>query len=107
MSSRKTKARKPASEDAGSGYKGEHLEGSRKSKIHEAYDKHNAETAWTLGRKLKLKEGTLRTWFGAWKRTDDKSKKGKAKPARKSKNVIAPAAVGDAVPVGNEAATTA
>ena len=33
-----------------------------------------AEAAWVLGLKLKLKEGTLRSWFAAWKRLQSNSK---------------------------------
>ena len=36
--------------------------------MHELFDKEGAEAAWVLGLKLKLKEGTLRSWFAAWKR---------------------------------------
>jgi hypothetical protein len=32
------------------------------------------EAAWVLGLKLKLKTGTLRSWFGAWKRVQSNSK---------------------------------
>jgi hypothetical protein len=56
-----------------------HKLGSRKSKVHEAFDKKGSEVAWTLGQRLKLKEGTLRSWFGAWARDT-----GKATPAKKS-----------------------
>ena len=47
---------------------GTHNEGSRKGKVHELFDKEGPEAAWVLGLKLKLKEGTLRSWFAAWKR---------------------------------------
>jgi hypothetical protein len=53
---------------------GSHKEGSRKSKVHQLFDKEGAESAWVLGLKLKLKEGTLRSWFAAWKRLQSKSK---------------------------------
>jgi hypothetical protein len=59
------------------GYR-DHLAGSRKGKVHELHDKQGAEAAWVLGKKLGLKEGTLRSWFAAWKRAD-------AKPAPKAK----------------------
>ena len=53
---------------------GTHNEGSRKGKVHELFDKEGAEAAWVLGLKLKLKEGTLRSWFAAWKRLQGNSK---------------------------------
>jgi hypothetical protein len=59
-----------------------HKEGSRKGKVHELYDKQGREAAWTLGLKLKLKQGTLRSWFGAWGKADGKAKP-KAKTAKK------------------------
>ena len=54
--------------------------------MHEAFDKKGADAALALGLKLKLKEGTLRSWFAAWKRADAKaapkaSKEPKAKKA--------------------------
>ena len=52
---------------------GSHKEGSRKGKVHRLFDKEGAEAAWVLGHKLKLKEGTLRSWFAAWKRLQSKS----------------------------------
>jgi hypothetical protein len=68
----KPKATKPATkplEIAGS-----HKEGSRKGKVHQLFDEQGAEAAWVLGIKLKLKEGTLRSWFAAWKRLQSNSK---------------------------------
>ena len=53
---------------------GTHNEGSRKGKVHELFDKEGPEAAWVLGLKLKLKEGTLRSWFAAWKRLQGNSK---------------------------------
>lgn len=47
---------------------GQHIEGSRKGKVHALFDKQGAEAAWTLGLKLKLKQSTLRSWFGTWHR---------------------------------------
>jgi hypothetical protein len=81
----KTKKTKPAEPEQG-GYKGMHVEGSRKGKVHELFDRQGAEAAWTLGTtKLKLKPGTLRSWFGQWGRADAQAAKPKAKPAPKSK----------------------
>jgi hypothetical protein len=53
---------------------GGHKEGSRKSKVHQLFDKDGAEAAWGLGLKLQLKQTTLRSWFAAWKRLQSKSK---------------------------------
>ena len=71
---KQTAAKKPA---PAKGYR-DHLAGSRKGKVHELHDKQGTEAAWVLGKKLGLKEGTLRSWFAAWKRAD-------AKPAPKAK----------------------
>ena len=74
---------------------GVHQEGSRKGKVHQLFDEQGAEAAWVLGLKLKLKEGTLRSWFAAWKRLQSKSK-GEVKinssgsPAIKPDGVIVP-----------------
>ena len=55
-------------------YKGQQ-EGSRKAKVHELFDKQGDTAAWTLGLKLKLKENTLRSWFGEWRREGTKRKR--------------------------------
>lgn len=55
------------------GYGG-HKEGSRKGTIHELFDKEGQDVAWTRGLKVELKQGTLRSWFAAWKRVQSKSK---------------------------------
>jgi hypothetical protein len=74
---------KPGEQEQGSGYKGEHIEGSRKGRVHALYDAEGPEAAWTHGLKLKLKEGTLRTWFGQWGRAKPKAKPpAKAKPSK-------------------------
>jgi len=58
-----------------------HQPGSRKAKVHALFDDQGADAASTLGLKLKLKEGTLRSWFMVWRR---KTKAAKApKPATK------------------------
>jgi hypothetical protein len=65
---------------------GSHLEGSRKGKVHELFDKQGAEAAWTLGLKLGLKQGTLRSWFGQWRRESEKATpapRSQKKPAEK------------------------
>jgi hypothetical protein len=53
---------------------GTHNEGSRKGKVHELFDKEGPDAAWVLGLRLKLKEGTLRSWLAAWKRLQGNSK---------------------------------
>jgi hypothetical protein len=55
-----------------------HRQGSRKSKVRELHDKQGPDAAWVLGKKLGLKEGTLRTWFGHWRHATGKS----AKPSK-------------------------
>lgn len=67
------------------GYK-QHLPGRRKGKVHQLFDKEGAEAAWTLGRRLKLKEGTLRSWFAQWRRTPANQK---SKPKGKKVSVAA------------------
>jgi hypothetical protein len=69
------------------GYKA-HVEGSRKGKVHELFDKQGDQAAWVLGQKLGLKQGTLRSWFGQWRREAEaanskaKGKGEKSKTAR-------------------------
>ena len=53
---------------------GSHKEGSRKGKVHRLFDEQGAEAAWVLGLKLKLREGTLRSWFAVWKRVPSNNK---------------------------------
>ena len=42
-------------------------EGSRKQKVHELFESEGEAPAFTLGRRLKLKDSTLRTWFSRWR----------------------------------------
>jgi hypothetical protein len=63
------------------GYK-DHIVGSRKGKVHELYDADGADAAFTLGRKLGLRESTLRTWMATWRRADAKSKARTKKTAK-------------------------
>jgi hypothetical protein len=67
----KPRSTKPATKPLNAGG---HKEGSRKGKVHELFDKEGPEAASVLGLKLKLKEGTLRSWFAAWKRLQGNSK---------------------------------
>jgi hypothetical protein len=74
---------------------GGHQEGSRKGKVHQLFDTQGVEAAWVLGLKLKLKEGTLRSWFAAWKRLQSNSKEevktnSAAPPAIKPDDLAAP-----------------
>jgi hypothetical protein len=48
--------------------------GLRKRKVRELFEKQGPEAAWTLGLKLRLKQGTLRAWFGQWKRNTDQTR---------------------------------
>jgi hypothetical protein len=73
---------------------GTHKEGSRKGKVHELFDKEGPEAAWVLGLKLKLKEGTLRSWFAAWKRLQ-----GNSKAEVDTNSTITPAATPEAIAV--------
>lgn len=71
---------------------GYHKQGSRKSKVHELFKKEGSESAWVLGLKLKLKEGTLRSWFAAWKRDESK-----AKEPTKANMVVTPATTSETI----------
>jgi hypothetical protein len=64
---------KSAATTAEPGYAG-HTMGSRKGTVHELFDKEGEEVAWTRGLKIGLKQGTLRSWFAAWKRLQNNSK---------------------------------
>jgi hypothetical protein len=41
--------------------------GRRKAKVQELFESQGADAAWVLGRRLKLKESTLRNWFAGWR----------------------------------------
>jgi len=51
------------------GYKGHNID-SRKGIIHEIFDTKGPEIAKAAGLELKLKEGTLNSWFSAWRKKD-------------------------------------
>jgi hypothetical protein len=55
--------------------------GYRKHKVRELFNTQGLEAAWVLGRKLGLKDSSLRVWFNQWKREVKASNK--AKPATK------------------------
>jgi hypothetical protein len=42
--------------------------GYRKHKVRELFDTQGVEAAWVLGRKLGLKESSLRVWFNTWRK---------------------------------------
>ena len=77
---------------------GVHKEGSRKGKVHQLFDEQGAEAAWVLGLKLKLKQSTLRSWFAAWKRLQNR------KEELKTNSGTPPAIKPDGIAVPNEAA---
>jgi len=65
------------------GYK-VHQAGSRKGRVHHAFDEQDADVAFALGQQLGLKPSTLRTWFNHWRRTEKPSQpKQAAKPKGK------------------------
>jgi hypothetical protein len=77
------------------GYK-DHVVGSRKGRMHEAYDKQGGDAAQTLGVKLGLKASTLRTWMATWRRANAKGEvcfeeNGKGRLKRKPISNFAPA----------------
>ena len=79
----KGKAKAAPGKAPAKGYK-DHIEGSRKGKVHELYDSQGSDGAWTLGLKLGLKQGTLRSWFAQWHRASGATKPAaKASPAKK------------------------
>jgi hypothetical protein len=47
---------------------------SRKARVRELYFEQGAEEAFTLGKRLKLKESTLHSWIGYWRREAAKAK---------------------------------
>lgn len=49
--------------------------------MHQLFDAQGADAAWTPGRKLKLKESSLRSWFGEWRRA---KKPASRKPAARA-----------------------
>ena len=44
-----------------------HREGSRKSKVHALFDSEGDAAAIILGRRLKLKDSSIRTWISRWR----------------------------------------
>jgi len=45
-----------------------HRDNSRKSRVHVAFDKNGAEKAFAYGKKLGLRETTLRSWFSQFRK---------------------------------------
>jgi hypothetical protein len=70
-----------------------HVAGSRKQKVHALFDSHGADQAWTLGKKLQLKETTLRSWFWQFKKLNAEDRENAATEiadkARRRKTVTA------------------
>jgi hypothetical protein len=64
---------------------------SRKARVRALYLEQGAEEAFTFGRKLKLKESTLHSWIGFWRREAAKAKAAKvhARTAKRKANVQA------------------
>jgi hypothetical protein len=58
---------------------------SRKARVRELYFDKGAEEAFTFGRRLKLKESTLHSWFGTWRREDAKAKVAKVRARTEKK----------------------
>jgi transposase-like protein len=61
---------------------GRHIEGSRKQKVHALYDARGPEAAFTLARKLGLKDNSARSWFSQLRRLDGDKKKVAAPKAK-------------------------
>ena len=60
-----------------------HKHGSRKSKVHEVWETEDEATAFVLGRKLQLKDDTLRSWFAGWRTKPASHKVAKPKVTEK------------------------
>ena len=69
-------------------------EGSRKQKVRQLFDFQGDAAAFTLGRKLKLADSSLRTWFSKWRKADVeaalvRNAKAKAKKKKVTQTVAA------------------
>ena len=60
---------------------------SRKARVKELFNEQGAEEAFTLGKRLKLKESTLHSWIGTWRREAAKAKATKARARTEKKRV--------------------
>ncbi len=60
---------------------------SRKQRVHELYNQAGAEQAFTFGRRLHLKDTTLHSWIGSWRReaANSKAEKVRARTEKKRK----------------------
>lgn len=47
---------------------------SRKQRVRALFEAEGIKPAWTLGLRLKLKPGSLRTWFARWHRAAQSAK---------------------------------
>jgi hypothetical protein len=59
---------------------------SRKARVRRLYREQGAEEAFTFGRKLKLRESTLHSWIGYWRREAAKEKTAKARARTAKRN---------------------
>jgi hypothetical protein len=59
---------------------------SRKARVRELYREQGAEEAFTFGRKLKLKESTLHSWIGYWRREAAKAKAERTRASTAKRN---------------------
>ena len=75
---------------------GKHIEGSRNKRFTRCTMHKDPEAAFTLARKLGLKENSARSWFSQWRRLDGDKKKVKAATSKakgKSKAKVVKSAV--------------
>ena len=68
---------KPKPPTKAKGYRGI-VKGSRKEAVAKLFDQHGPERAIAEGLEMGLKEGTLKSWFGTWRRQDKAKPKAKA-----------------------------
>ena len=59
---------------------------SRKARVRELYLEQGPEEAFTLGRRLHLKESTLHSWIGYWRREAAKAKAAKTRARTAKRN---------------------
>ena len=60
---------------------------SRKARVRALYLEQGAEEAFTFGRKLKLKDSTLHSWIGFWRREAAKAKTAHTQARTAKRNV--------------------
>lgn len=89
-----------------SGYKGLHRAGSIKGDVHKMLDDRGAEAAFKFGERKGIKQASLRTWLGAWRREAEAMKAAKSK-ARGKNGKAAKARARKAAPKAAPQASTA